>query len=156
MDDSGEPRQGRKAYFAWGLFFASSELKFVYIKEVIMKGIHHSKPRLLFKLPVCSHDRIALLDLDDVTYIESSGHYSNVYTLRSKHFCNLSMHDMETRLDSLQFIRVHRSYMINIKQAKSVQKINAHNYAVAVGDDSANIPIARSRFHKFKMMIGLS
>ena len=113
-------------------------------------------PMLLFKLPVYSQNQILLLDLTDVTHIESDGHYTNVYTTsKNKHFCNLSLSDLETRLDRRQFLRVHRSYVINIRHARAIKKVHDRYHILVSGEESARVPIARTKMRELKEMLGL-
>jgi DNA-binding LytR/AlgR family response regulator len=115
------------------------------------------KPRVLLKLPVYSQNQILLLDLADVTHIESDGHYTNIHTAaKNKHFCNLSLSDLEARLDKSQFLRVHRSYVVNIRHARSIKKVRDRYHILVNGDETAHVPIARTKVRELKEMLGLA
>ena len=114
------------------------------------------KPRLLAKLPVYSRDQILLLDLEDVTHVESDGHYTTVYTAGTRHFCNLSLADLEARLDGAQFVRVHRSYLLNLRHALALKTLRGRPQVAVRGAASAHIPVARSRLRELKEMLGLA
>jgi DNA-binding LytR/AlgR family response regulator len=115
------------------------------------------KPNVLLKLPVYSQNQILLLDLADVTHIESDGHYTNVHTAaKNKHFCNLSLSDLEVRLDKSQFLRVHRSYVVNIRHARSIKKVRDRYHILVNGDETAHVPIARTKVRELKEMLGLA
>ncbi|MEW5891059.1 MAG: PAS domain-containing transcriptional regulator [Pseudomonadota bacterium] len=119
------------------------------------EGDREGKPRLLFKLPVYSKNRVLLLDLDDVVHMESDGHYTKVYTSNTSHFCNLSLSDMETRLNREQYVRVHRCHLINIRHADTLEKIDDQYIMVMRGDNAARVPISRSKVQELKEILGL-
>lgn len=114
------------------------------------------KPRLLFKLPVYSKNQVLLLDLKDVVHLQSDGHYTNVHTFSQKYFCNLSLSDLETRLDPRQYIRTHRSHLINILHAKRFEKLDDHYFVVMEGEKEASIPVSRSKVHELKEILGIA
>lgn len=114
------------------------------------------KPRLLFKLPVYKNNRVVLVDLTDVVHFKSEGHYTNVYTESEQFLCNLSLSDLETRLNPMQYVRVHRSHMINISFACAFEKVDDHCVIVMKTADEVRIPVSRSNMSKLKSMLGLS
>lgn len=114
------------------------------------------KPRLLFKLPVYSKNQVLLLDLDDVVHLESDGHYTGVYTLDQRHFCNLSLANLETRLNRQQYIRIHRRHLINIRHAQTLEKVDDQYVIVMKGPETARIPISRNKVQELKELLGLA
>jgi DNA-binding LytR/AlgR family response regulator len=59
---------------------------------------------------------IRKLLLDDIYWIESKGDYVKIFTANKSHIVHASLKQLEERLPSLQFIRVHRSYMIALNK----------------------------------------
>ena len=59
------------------------------------------------KIPILENKHVVLLDLDNVIHLQADGHYTMVFTHNEKKFCNLSLSDLEHRLDPQHFIRVH-------------------------------------------------
>jgi hypothetical protein len=114
------------------------------------------RPRLLSKLPVYSRDQILLLDLEHVTHVESDGHFTSVHTATARHFCNLSLADLEARLDSAQFVRVHRSYVLNLRHALALKMLRGRAHVAVRGEAATHVPIARSRLRELKEMLGLA
>jgi two-component system LytT family response regulator len=56
--------------------------------------------------------KIISVRLHDILWIEADGDCTQLHTNSGTHLCNLSMNTLEQRLDSTQFLRVHRSYII--------------------------------------------
>lgn len=63
------------------------------------------------------------LNFEDILYIEGLKDYVKIYTTDNKYTLTLiSLIKLENLLSSKGFARVHRSYIINIKHVKSIQK----------------------------------
>ena len=50
----------------------------------------------------------------DVVAIHANAHYTYIFDGNDKLFCPLAIGDVESRLDSDRFVRVHRSHIVNI------------------------------------------
>ena len=57
--------------------------------------------RQLLKIPTVSGNRIVLVDAAVVRYVRAEGHYTWVHTAQGSSFCNLTIGDLESRLDRL-------------------------------------------------------
>ena len=81
--------------------------------------------------------------LTDIKYIESDGDYIRFYLQNRKLLIRGSLSSMEASLPPSLFLRIHNSYLINIK------KVNAMTiYSVEI--EGAELPISRS--HKEKVL----
>jgi hypothetical protein len=49
-----------------------------------------------------------------VVAIHANAHYTYIFDGNDKQFCPLAIGDVESRLDSARFMRVHRSHIVNI------------------------------------------
>ena len=80
-----------------------------------MFGVHH--------IFVKSDYKLIKIDLKDLIYIEGLKDYLKFYTVNSeKPILSLkSMKSLEEELSNKHFMRVHRSYMINLKKITIVE-----------------------------------
>lgn len=113
------------------------------------------RPRRLFKLPIFKNGRVILVELTEVVHIKAEGHYTEVYTARDCYHCNLSLSDLEERLDPQRFVRVHRSHMINMDHASAFEKIDEQCVLVMSAGGEVRIPISRSNVAKVKDLFGM-
>ena len=111
--------------------------------------------RKLFKLPVYKDKQVLLIDLEAVSAIKAEGHYSTLYTEEENYLCNLSLSDLEDRINSEHFLRVHRSYIVNLQYAKAFEKVDEHCFLVLDFQDGMRIPISRSKVATIKEYLGL-
>lgn len=80
--------------------------------------------------------------LDDIIFIEAFGIYVKLYTTNGKTIVNDSISRVERRLENHNFIRVHKSYIINTKKIVS---FNSSAFELTLG----KIPIGPN--YKFKL-----
>jgi len=98
--------------------------------------------RRLLKIPTVAQNRTLFVDADDVLCIRSDGHYTRVITAQGNQFCNLSIGDIESRLDPQHFMRVHRSQLINLRAVHQLQRADGRLLVQLHGVDE---PVAVSR-----------
>ena len=60
-------------------------------------------------------DRILPIPTRDVRRIEACGDYARVHTADGDHLLHVSLGELEERLDSGRFLRVHRSHIVNLE-----------------------------------------
>ncbi len=111
--------------------------------------------RLLFKLPVYKRNKVVLVDLEHVIHLKSEGHYTDVSTRDENYLCNLSLSDLEGRLDPREFVRVHRSHMVNIRYALEFQRVDENFALVMDTAGRVRVPVSRSNVQKLKGILGL-
>ena len=81
--------------------------------------------------------------LGDIKYIESDGDYIRFYLQNRKLMVRGSLSSMEVTLPPSLFLRIHNSYMINLKKVNAITL-----YSVEI--DGTELPISRS--HKEKVL----
>jgi DNA-binding LytR/AlgR family response regulator len=81
--------------------------------------------------------KVHKINLDDILHIEAAGDYIKVVTGDGQYIVNDTLKNLQEELPPLQFIRVHKSYIISRKKIKFFEG----NY-VKVGN--ADIPIGNS------------
>ena len=71
-----------------------------------------------------SEYKVVRVNIKDIRYIEAMSEYLRIYTttLARPVIVLLSMKKMEERLPAAQFMRIHRSYIINLKKIREVSK----------------------------------
>ncbi|MEE8444106.1 MAG: MHYT domain-containing protein [Alphaproteobacteria bacterium] len=111
-------------------------------------------PRLL-KLPVQKNKTTLFIGLDDVVNIQADAHYTTVFTRTGRYFCPMSLTDLESRLDPTQFLRVHRSHVVNIRHAKSFERQNEHAVILLDGYDDRPVPVSRGRVTQLRHALGI-
>ena len=61
--------------------------------------------------------------MENIRYIEASGYYIEIYAGEKKFLLRESLANMEQRLQGRQFIRIHRSTIINTSFLRQIEQI---------------------------------
>jgi hypothetical protein len=112
--------------------------------------------RQLKKIPTVKQNRVLLVDVASVSVIRSEGHYTWVHTAQSSQFCNLAIGDIENRLDPQQFLRVHRSYIVNLAHVDEIVRDDGRMTLRMVGPTPMVIPVSRGSAPQLMEQLGLS
>jgi hypothetical protein len=112
--------------------------------------------RQLYKLPVYKNKRVLLVDLESVCCIKADGRYSKLYTDSEDYFCNLSISELDNRLDERMFFRVHRSHIVSLRYAKSFEKSDDQCFVVMDHGEGIKVPISRNKVNSLKEVLGLA
>lgn len=111
--------------------------------------------RQLRKIPTIKKNRVLLVDVPSVSFIRSEGHYSWVHTSQGSQFCNLNIGDLESRLDPQLFLRVHRSYIVNLSQVDEIVRDDGRMSLRMMGSTPVDIPVSRASAPHLMAQLGL-
>lgn len=111
--------------------------------------------RRLKKIPTVSGQQVVLVDAEDALHLHSDGHYTRVVTIDGNRFCNLSIGDIEVRLDPEQFMRIHRSHIINLSAIKTLSRDGGRLFVQLV-NGGAPVPVSRTSSSALLARLGMS
>ncbi|MCK7594642.1 LytTR family DNA-binding domain-containing protein [Pseudomarimonas salicorniae] len=84
-----------------------------------------------------------LLDVDDVEWAEAAGNYINLHAHRRVYPLRETMGNLETRLDPARFVRVHRSFLVNLDQLETIEALDSGDARIQTkGGDT--VPVSRT------------
>lgn len=98
--------------------------------------------------------KIKIIPLQEVFYLEAADDYVKVHTKEGYFLKNKTMSHMEQVLDQTQFVRSHRSYIVNIQQITRIDPYEKDNH-IAVLRSGAKVPVSRSGYPRLKSILGL-
>lgn len=85
---------------------------------------------IIDRVVVKTGTKIKVVPVDKINYIEAQDDYVMLYCDESKHLKEKTMKYFETHLDPETFIRVHRSYIVNVNQIVQLEHFTKENYIV--------------------------
>jgi hypothetical protein len=112
-------------------------------------------PRRLFKIPVYRKNRVILIDLKEIVRFQGDGHYTTIVTKDEHYLSNLSLADLELRLDSSIYLRVHRSHIVSLTYAVELIKSDESVNLVMDDADQTQVPVSRSKTAQLKELLGV-
>ena len=86
------------------------------------------------RLMVRSRNHIHLIRIDDIDWIEANAGYSWIHTQGKKYLLRGKMKCLEESLPDDQFVRIHRSLIVNIDRIRELQHISRGEYHAILGD----------------------
>ncbi len=106
------------------------------------------------RLTIETDERIYLLPYEDILYCEVEGKQTSVYTKTTVYQTTTTLASIELALQATMFLRVHRSYIINLHEIKEIQPWFNQTYQVTM-NNGGKVPVSRSYLKSFKEAVGL-
>ena len=98
--------------------------------------------------------KIKIIPLPEIQYIEASDDYVKIHTREGIFLKNKTMGSFEKTLDPQLFVRIHRSYMVNIQEITRLDPYEKENY-VALLKSGEKIPVSKSGYSRLKATLGI-
>lgn len=84
----------------------------------------------LSRLLVKTSQKIFFIKVEEIEWIESSGNYAKIITNEESHMIRSTLKYLEKRLDPHQFVRIHKSTIVNIGKIKELEQWFTGDYEV--------------------------
>jgi two-component system LytT family response regulator len=101
--------------------------------EVSRTGQHAYLKRFVVK----AQNRYLFLKAEQIEWIESAANYIELHVSGHSHLARMKMGDVEDKLDPAQFVRIHRSTMVNIDYVREVVAESNGEYTVVLADGTS-------------------
>jgi NO-binding membrane sensor protein with MHYT domain len=96
-------------------------------------------------LPVERDGGTHFVAVEDVVAVHANAHYTYIFNGNDKLFCPLAIGDVESRLDSKQFVRIHRSHIVNIERVLGYKRTGDSEMVELDAMHHYLVPVSRSR-----------
>jgi two-component system LytT family response regulator len=106
--------------------------------------------RGLDKLLVKGKESMSFIDIKDIILVQRENSSTVIYTKQDSFTTSLTISDIEMKLDSEQFLRSHKSYLINISQIKKIEPYGRWTYVVSFKDIKKDALITAAKFEEIK------
>lgn len=97
---------------------------------------------------------IKIIPVDDIIKIEAEDDYVMIYSGEGRYLKYATMNYYEAHLPSNEFLRVHRSNIINLKKIKHISPYGKETVAIAMEDESF-VHASKSGTKKLKDVLGI-
>jgi two-component system, LytTR family, response regulator len=88
---------------------------------VTMLGQLKAQEAYLERLPVSENGRILFVKAKDIDWIEANGNYARLHVGARTHEIRETLRTLEQKLDPHDFLRIHRSTIVNVHLIKEIQ-----------------------------------
>jgi two-component system LytT family response regulator len=113
-----------------------------------------SQPEERRRIVVKKGINIVILPVHTVHYLEAFDDYVKVHTREGFYLKKKTMGYYEKVLDPQQFVRVHRSYLLNLQELTRIEPAEKENH-VALLKSGVRVPLSQSGYGKLKEVLGI-
>ena len=114
-----------------------------------IKSHNDSSDELLTRVVVKSRNKIDVLAVDQIKYFEAQDDYVMIYTNEGRFLKQKTMKYFETHLNSDEFCRIHRSYLVKIDQISQLQPYEKDHWLVIL-KSGESLKVSRNGFKLLK------
>ena len=120
------------------------------IESHLVPNMSANTPRLVSK----NGERITILSADNITYFTSYKSQTFAIIEETKHNLSETLDQLEDMLDDNNYVRVHRSYMVNVNKIKEIQRwFNGKLMIIMQDKQQTEISTSRSGAEKLKQLL---
>jgi two-component system LytT family response regulator len=106
------------------------------------------------RIVVKEGSNIRIIPVHEVQYIEAYDDYVKIFTQKEMFLKKKTMSFYEKNLDASQFVRIHRSYILNLQHLTRIEPLEKETY-VALLKSGMKVPLSKSGYTKLKSVLGL-
>ena len=123
------------------------------LTQDLLETASHS-PAQSQRIVVKNGSKIKIIPVHDVFYLEAADDYVKIHTQEGYFLKNKTMNHFEQVLDPQQFVRSHRSYIVNVQQITRIDPYEKDNH-IAILRSGAKVPVSRSGYGRMREVLGL-
>ncbi|WP_194776779.1 LytR/AlgR family response regulator transcription factor [Pararhodonellum marinum] len=122
-----------------------------FAKEQAKKSHEENQEDFVLKdsMFIRTNGMLVKLKLDEIIYFEADANYTQVHTKSKKYVIRSILKELEGKLDANRFVRIHKSFLINLEEIDSIQ-------SESVQIAGKEIPISRNQYswllHQIRML----
>ena len=97
---------------------------------------------------------IKIIAVSDIHYIEAYDDYVKIHTKSGMSLKKQTLQFYENSLNPSQFVRIHRSYLLNISEITKIELVEKDQH-IAILKNNQKLPLSRSGYLKLKETLGV-
>lgn len=113
-----------------------------------------AQPDEQLRIVVKDGGEIQIIPTSEVVYIEAYDDYVKIHTKNKYHLKKKTMNHYEKVLNPADFVRIHRSFIININALSKIESYDKNSYQATL-INGCKIPVSRSSYSSLKSILGI-
>ena len=122
------------------------------IDQLLIQSSSFSK--LNDRIVVKQNNRIKIIPLSQVQYLEAADDYVKIFTSDGNYLKRQTMHYFENCLPAHEFIRIHRSYLLNTQLITRLELHEKESHEVLL-TNGIRLPVSKAGYIKLKEVLGI-
>lgn len=107
----------------------------------------------LDRIVVKSGNRGKIVRSEEIDWIAADGVYARLHFGGSSALIRTPLHELEARLDSKMFVRIHRSTIVNLERVRELREVDRGEFNLIL-TDGTRLKLSRSRRANLEAMLG--
>jgi two-component system LytT family response regulator len=95
---------------------------------------------------------VHVLNVGKIDYVEAQDDYVSFHTAGKSLLKEQTLTELESQLDPRRFVRIHRSYLLNIERLGKVE-LYAKDSRVAILHDGTKLPVSRAGYQRLQQLL---
>lgn len=116
--------------------------------------VHYQVPDEQYRVVIKDGAEIRIIPVADIHYVEAYDDYVKIYTSNGKFLKKATMTHFEQRLPAHTFMRIHRSYILNLQELTRIESFEKNSY-IAILKSGARLAISRNAYGDLKTALGI-
>jgi two-component system, LytTR family, response regulator len=121
--------------------------------EELLQSVTHL-PSQSERIVVKTAGKIKIIAIPEILYLEAADDYVKIHTKEGAFLKNKTMGFFDNSLPQDQFVRIHRSYILNVQEITRIDPYEKENH-LAILRSGARIPVSKNGYGKLKEVLGL-
>ncbi|GJI89759.1 LytR/AlgR family response regulator transcription factor [Duganella hordei] len=117
------------------------------VENMVREAAGRNKP--LGRVLIRDGAKVHVINSEKIEVIEAQDDYVQIRSEGKSYLKNQRLTELEGQLDAGQFLRIHRSYVVNIACVDRIEQATKDSH-VAILKDGSRIPVSRSGYQKIR------
>lgn len=96
--------------------------------------------------------RVHIIPIAKLDYVEAQDDYAALASEGKKHLKQQTISGIESSLDPERFLRIHRSYIVNLERVTKIEPYGKETH-VAILSDGTRLPVSRSGYGRLRAVL---
>jgi two-component system, LytTR family, response regulator len=102
------------------------------------------------RVVVKDKNKIHIIPVEQIRYIESLDDYVMIYTKEKRFVKQKTMKFFEDHLNTKEFIRIHRSYIVRVEEIAEIQQYEKESHIVILKNDHTKLKVSKTGYKNIK------
>lgn len=113
-----------------------------------------TSPDQIDRIVIRDNNNIRIVPIADIEYIEAADDYAKIFTASGSFLKNRTMSSFEKQLPAKQFVRIHRSHIVNVSQITQLHPHDKETYTASL-KNGAKLPVSKTGYAKLRDVLGM-
>ena len=117
-----------------------------------LRGAARPPDQYLERIVVRDGSRVQIIPVNKLDYAEAQDDYVSLHSEKKSYLKQQTISSLEAVLDPSRFVRVHRSYIVNLEKIAKIQPYTKDTRVVQLSDGS-QVPVSRAGYARLKELL---